>query len=448
MRALTEGSVPQALVNAGRIAHVERLTGVDWEGAAQSAILGHDALVRLANWVYIFGHWPLLLLAGVLLFRYRPRQYYLLRDVCLISGAIGLVIFALFPVAPPRLAGGGVIDTITHYASGYRTVLPASLVNEYAAMPSFHAGWSVLLGIVVFRASRAWPLRAFAVLMPAAMVVAVVVTANHFVLDVFVGTAIVLATLLVVDHRNRALETPTLAADEGRTDHRIAAERTPAARGPFVIAHRAGNDLDRLRRAQRLGIAVVEADLHLYAGRIEVRHLKTLGPVPVLWDRWTLAPPWAPRLRLDRVLAAMRPGTELMLDLKGRDPRLPALVAAALGEHATGAPVTVCARHWPLLDLLPGTPGRAPGALGRRAAPARGAAPSLRRPAAGWRLDPSQAARCADGGGPAAARGRRHDVAGADPRGRARARRLGRAGAHHRVPELVAAELSDMGAGA
>jgi glycerophosphoryl diester phosphodiesterase len=82
--------------------------------------------------------------------------------------------------------------------------------------------------------------------------------------------------------------------------------------------------------------------------------------VPVLWDRWTLAPPWTARLRLDRVLAAMRPGTELMLDLKGRDPRLPALVGAALGEHATGAPVTVCARHWPLLDLLPAGQGVRP----------------------------------------------------------------------------------------
>ena len=117
VRALTEGSAPQALANAGHIAHVERLAGVDWEGAAQSAILGHDALVRLANWVYIFGHWPLLLLVGVLLFRYRRREYYLLRDVCLISGAIGLVIFALFPVAPPRLAGSGVVDTITYYAA-------------------------------------------------------------------------------------------------------------------------------------------------------------------------------------------------------------------------------------------------------------------------------------------------------------------------------------------
>jgi hypothetical protein len=236
VRALTEGKVPEALANAGRIAHVERLFGVDWEGAAQSAILGHDALVRLANWVYIFGHWPLLLLSGVLLFRYRRREYYLLRDVCLISGAIGLVIFALFPVAPPRLAGSGVVDTITYYAGGYRTVLPSSLVNEYAAMPSFHAGWSVLLGIVVFRASSRWPLRAFAVLMPAAMVVAVVVTANHFVLDVFVGTAIVLATLLVVDHRNRGREVPTLAPDGGLTEHRIA--RPPGAAGHAPVHRR------------------------------------------------------------------------------------------------------------------------------------------------------------------------------------------------------------------
>jgi hypothetical protein len=232
VRALTEGKVPEALANAGRIAHVERLAGVDWEGAAQSAILGHDALVRLANWVYIFGHWPLLLLSGVLLFRYRRREYFLLRDVCLISGAIGLIIFALFPVAPPRLAGGGVVDTITHYAGGYRTVLPASLVNEYAAMPSFHAGWSVLLGIVVFRASSRWPLRASAVLIPASMVVAVVVTANHFVLDVFVGTAIVLATLLVIDHRNGARRAPTLAAHGGFAEHRVAGSPDAAEHSP------------------------------------------------------------------------------------------------------------------------------------------------------------------------------------------------------------------------
>lgn len=105
---------------------------------------------------------------------------------------------------------------------------------------------------------------------------------------------------------------------------------------------------------------MVEADLHLFGGRIEVRHLKTLGPIPVLWDRWTLAAPWAPRLRLDELLRSADPRTEVMLDLKGRDRRLPALVAEALAGRRAHGPVTICARAWGLLDLLPRTPGLRP----------------------------------------------------------------------------------------
>lgn len=122
--------------------------------------------------------------------------------------------------------------------------------------------------------------------------------------------------------------------------------------GPFLIAHRGGNDLIRLRRAHALGVRLVEADVHLFAGRLEVRHLKTLGPVPILWDRWALAPPWAPRLLLGRVLAASAGGAELMLDLKGRDRRLPGLVASAIAEHGGGRPVTICSREWELLEPL------------------------------------------------------------------------------------------------
>jgi hypothetical protein len=227
VRALTQGSVSQAVANADSIYHVERVAGVRWEDAAQAAVLGHDFVVRLANWIYIFGHWPLLLLAGALLLRYRPDQYYLLRNACLISGAVGLIIFALFPVAPPRLAGVGAIDTVTRYAGGYRTVLPASLVNEYAAMPSFHAGWNVLLGVIVFRASRAWSLRAFAVAMPVMMVLAVVVTANHFVLDVVAGTTIALVTLLILVRRGRSSAPPTLDRHGGRAHDRLAHRSGP-----------------------------------------------------------------------------------------------------------------------------------------------------------------------------------------------------------------------------
>src|SRR4051794_28440695 len=114
---------------------------------------------------------------------------------------------------------------------------------------------------------------------------------------------------------------------------------------PFVVAHRAGNDLTVLRRAQDARAGLIEADVHLWRGRLEVRHLKTLGPLPVLWDRWYLAPPGTPRLELAALLAAADPGTALMLDLKGRNPELARRVAAALTR-----PVTVCSRRWPLLE--------------------------------------------------------------------------------------------------
>ena len=136
-----------------------------------------------------------------------------------------------------------------------------------------------------------------------------------------------------------------------------AAVECESVNSPFLVAHRAGNYLARLRRAEECGITHVEADLHLFRGRLEVRHLKTAGPLPILWDRWMLAPPWQPRLLIERLLAAAQPHTRLMLDLKGHDRRLGALVARALDAEAPGRHVTVCARDWRLLDSLHGRAG-------------------------------------------------------------------------------------------
>ena len=120
----------------------------------------------------------------------------------------------------------------------------------------------------------------------------------------------------------------------------------------FIVAHRAGNDLERLRAAEALRLPLVEADVHLFGGRVEVRHRKTVGPLPILWDRWELAPPWAPRLVLDELLDAAGAGTELMLDLKGHDPRLPQRVLAAIETSGRSGRVTVCSQDWHLLEPL------------------------------------------------------------------------------------------------
>jgi hypothetical protein len=198
VRAFTEGAVPRAMANAELLADLERSLRMDWERDLQEAVLGHPWLVDAVNAVYVYGHWPVLIAGGVLLFRYRRPHYYRLRNAILVTGLIGLFVFALFPVAPPRLSGHAIVDTVTRELGGYRQILPHSLVNEYAAMPSFHAGWNLLLGIVVFGATRHPALRLLAVAGPAAMIAAVIATANHFVVDVLAGVAMVLAGLALL----------------------------------------------------------------------------------------------------------------------------------------------------------------------------------------------------------------------------------------------------------
>ena len=129
---------------------------------------------------------------------------------------------------------------------------------------------------------------------------------------------------------------------------------------------------------------VIEADLHLFRGRIEVRHLKTLGPVPVLWDRWKLASPFGPRLVLAELLDAADSQTELVLDLKGRDSRLATAVLEMVRPRLdAGAAVTICARSWPLLEQFGGVEGvRRIHSVGSSRQLRR-----LRRQAAGSRID-------------------------------------------------------------
>lgn len=119
---------------------------------------------------------------------------------------------------------------------------------------------------------------------------------------------------------------------------------------PVVVAHRAGNDLATLRSAEAAGVDMVEADVHWFRGRLEVRHLKTLGPLPILWDRWFLASPFTPRLGLEELVSAAAPGTDLLLDLKGPFRRVAHLVLSALGHTEPKGRVSVCARNHRLLD--------------------------------------------------------------------------------------------------
>jgi glycerophosphoryl diester phosphodiesterase len=120
----------------------------------------------------------------------------------------------------------------------------------------------------------------------------------------------------------------------------------------LAIAHRAGNSLAALHAANELGVDVIECDVHRYRGRLEVRHLKTVGPLPFLWDRWELSSGLAPRLGLGELLEAEEHGTMFMLDMKGRSVAAARAVAELLHEGGHHRPVMVCGRWWPSVERV------------------------------------------------------------------------------------------------
>lgn len=120
----------------------------------------------------------------------------------------------------------------------------------------------------------------------------------------------------------------------------------------LAIAHRAGNSLAALEAAKALGADVIECDVHEHRGRLEVRHLKSAGPLPFLWDKWELVPASAPRMVLAELLGADLNGIPLMLDLKGRRVSTGSAVLKLLRQNNYGDPILVCSRHWPLVDVF------------------------------------------------------------------------------------------------
>ncbi len=126
---------------------------------------------------------------------------------------------------------------------------------------------------------------------------------------------------------------------------------------PLTIAHRSANDLGRLRAATALGVDFHECDVWLYQGRVEIRHEKTLGRLPIRWDRWKLEWRGPPRLVLARLLEDWEgPGT-LLLDLKGRAEALPGKVLDTFAAAGQDIPFAVTARTWSLLEPFLWIPG-------------------------------------------------------------------------------------------
>ena len=196
-RHAMEPNWAQAFENAQRIVTVERMLGLAWEQSLQRAFLALPDLVAALNLFYFVGHFVFTAVFFVWLYRRSRSAFESFRDGFLVATAISVLVHWLFPTAPPRLAGVGLEDTLLLF-SGIDIGSPTSAAysNPVAAVPSLHAAYALGVGIGVVRYARSTWLRWAGFVYPPLVLLTIVVTGNHFVLDAVAGIAVLGAGFL------------------------------------------------------------------------------------------------------------------------------------------------------------------------------------------------------------------------------------------------------------
>ncbi|MEU4799941.1 phosphatase PAP2 family protein [Streptomyces sp. NPDC023327] len=228
-RQLANGHTGEAFRNAHRVWDAERALRLPGEGGVQDALLSSETLIHVANTYYATVHFPATLLFLVWLYARRPRHYVWTRRVLAALTAAALVLHLGFPLAPPRmLAAAHLMDTARVYGPSVYAAKPATdtMANQFAAMPSLHFGWALMLAIgMIVATSTRW--RWLWLLHPLLTLLVIVGTANHYWLDAIAASALLGVALAVI-----RLPRPTPSLVVRRSGARPAADPRPGPATP------------------------------------------------------------------------------------------------------------------------------------------------------------------------------------------------------------------------
>ncbi|WP_110183495.1 phosphatase PAP2 family protein [Nocardioides solisilvae] len=230
-----------ALANARAVHDLQQAVGLPSEAVLQ-ALVPSVGLLELANVYYVAVHFPTVVAFLAWLYLLRPRADYLwARNLLVVQTGLAAGIHVAFPLAPPRMfADLGFVDTMSVHGPSAYDGASAAVANQYAAMPSLHVGWAVLLAVVVSRCGPRWAARLTGAHAATTLVV-VTVTANHWLLDGAVAVLLLGLALLAFPGPDRRrpghlrLSRPTAAtapARPGSTAGAPAPPPRPAPPGP------------------------------------------------------------------------------------------------------------------------------------------------------------------------------------------------------------------------
>ena len=193
VRGLVESGSPyKPFGDAMKIINFERATHIFVEPSVQAWAQSTHWLIDATDWIYLNGHFFVTLTVLVFIYVRRNDSFYFVRNVVIVSMAIALVGYWLYPTAPPRLMPEwGFTDTVSQLVTGgkgWSDNTPAgAFVNTYAAVPSMHICFALIIGVSMSRLVRRRWMRIAWLVYPLLVTFVVVATANHFFIDVFLG---------------------------------------------------------------------------------------------------------------------------------------------------------------------------------------------------------------------------------------------------------------------
>ena len=195
LRGIAPDRVDTATANAMHIVDLERTLHIFSEPAWQREALQSRAAVEFGNFMYLYMHLPFLAVYGFFLFHADRRKHRVIRNAILLSAFVGIPFYHLIPVTPPRLLAEsgidlGFVDTL----ASERRPRPGPFTNWYAAIPSYHFGWILLGTIGTWWVWKSVWLRAGSLIFAAAMWWSIVITGNHYFLDMVLGGVICTGT--------------------------------------------------------------------------------------------------------------------------------------------------------------------------------------------------------------------------------------------------------------
>ena len=193
-RALVMGRPSTAFENAAGIINWEKSSGLFVETSIQQWVLNHIQLAEALNYFYMYAHWTVTPLFFIWLYKRRARVYPYVRNAFFAANGIALIVYMVYPVAPPRLmgAGDGFVDSLKKVSDiDLHGGVFSGWFNPHAAVPSMHFGYALMIGMVGLVLLRSWPLRLLALAYPGVVFLTITGTANHYVADALAGGLVV-----------------------------------------------------------------------------------------------------------------------------------------------------------------------------------------------------------------------------------------------------------------